>query len=391
MKKILTVSLFAMMAVSAANADIASTEYVGKQITATAGTLGNLDTTEKTNLVGAINEVNANISSISTDTGKLTSGLQQLQLDLEDAVEAYEAADTALDGRVDALEGDNTTNKNNITNLQTAVNELNTGDNSVSNKIAKALEDYSTTTEMNTAITNNAVNTVVSGTANGTIEVDGTDVAVKGLGSAAYTEATAYATSAQGQLADSAVQTVATGSANGTIAVDGTDVAVKGLGSAAYTASTAYATAAQGTLAASAVQPDELAAAKTELEGKIAEASTSAGTALTDALKNYSTTTEMNTAITNNAVNKVVTGTANGTIEVDGTDVAVKGLGSAAYTQSSAYATAAQGELAASAMQEANLKALDSYTENNCGTEGVMCSLVSDGGKISWEVVNQGK
>lgn len=35
--------------------------------------------------------------------------------------------------------------------------------------------------------------------------------------------------------------TVATGYTNGTIAVDGTDVAVKGLGSAAYTASTAYA------------------------------------------------------------------------------------------------------------------------------------------------------
>ncbi len=41
-------------------------------------------------------------------------------------------------------------------------------------------------------------------------------------------------------LADSAVQSVAEGSANGTVSVDGTDVAVHGLGSAAYTASTAY-------------------------------------------------------------------------------------------------------------------------------------------------------
>ena len=40
--------------------------------------------------------------------------------------------------------------------------------------------------------------------------------------------------------ADSAVQSVAEGATNGTIAVDGTDVAVHGLGSAAYTASTAY-------------------------------------------------------------------------------------------------------------------------------------------------------
>jgi hypothetical protein len=38
------------------------------------------------------------------------------------------------------------------------------------------------------------------------------------------------------------IQEITTGSGNGTISVDGTDVAVKGLGSAAYTASTAYAT-----------------------------------------------------------------------------------------------------------------------------------------------------
>lgn len=50
------------------------------------------------------------------------------------------------------------------------------------------------------------------------------------------------ATSVQTSLgkADSAVQSVATGTANGTIAVDGTDVAVKGLGTAAYTSADAY-------------------------------------------------------------------------------------------------------------------------------------------------------
>lgn len=92
---------------------------------------------------------------------------------------------------------------------------------------------------------------IAEGATNGTISVDGQDVAVHGLKSAAYTDATDYATAAQGALADSALQKddIATGSANGTIAVDGTDVAVKGLGSAAYTESGAYATAAQGTKA----------------------------------------------------------------------------------------------------------------------------------------------
>lgn len=49
-----------------------------------------------------------------------------------------------------------------------------------------------------------------------------------------------YATKEQGALADTAVQSIATGTTNGTIKVDGTDVAVAGLGSAAFTDSSAY-------------------------------------------------------------------------------------------------------------------------------------------------------
>lgn len=101
--------------------------------------------------------------------------------------------------------------------------------------------------------------TFATGSANGTIAVSvnggaASDVSVKGLGSAAYTSSSDYATAAQGTKADTAVQSVTTGSANGTIAVDGTDVSVYGLGSAAYTASSAYATSSQGTKADSAIQ-----------------------------------------------------------------------------------------------------------------------------------------
>lgn len=65
-----------------------------------------------------------------------------------------------------------------------------------------------------------------------------------GLGTAATTDASAYATAAQGALADTAIQ-----------AAD--------LGTAAYTDSTDYATAAQGVLADSAVQPGDLATVAT--------------------------------------------------------------------------------------------------------------------------------
>lgn len=90
---------------------------------------------------------------------------------------------------------------------------------------------------------------ITTGDTNGTIKVGEKEVAVAGLKSAAYTDASDYATAEQGTKADTAVQEVAEGTTNGTILVDGTPVAVHGLGSAAYTETAAYATAAQGTKA----------------------------------------------------------------------------------------------------------------------------------------------
>ena len=126
---------------------------------------------------------------------------------------------------------------------------------------------YATMTpdEISALITSGAIQIVKlePGTNNGTVAltVDGNktdNIAVKGLGSAAYTSSGNYATAAQGTLATNAVRKVETGSANGTIAVTtGTgaaaNVAVKGLGSAAYTASSNYATSAQGTKADNAM------------------------------------------------------------------------------------------------------------------------------------------
>lgn len=116
-----------------------------------------------------------------------------------------------------------------------------------------------------------AVQIVANGTANGTILVDGEAVSVGGLGSAAYTNTSAYANAAMGELANTAVQP-------------------EDLGSAAYNNSTDFATAAQGSLAASALQPGD-----------------------------------------------ITTGTTQGAISVDGTAVAVNGLGNAAYVNTDAF------------------------------------------------------
>lgn len=86
------------------------------------------------------------------------------------------------------------------------------------------------------------VKSVTEGSGNGTIAVNGSDVNVHGLGDAAYTNKSDYATAAQGAKADTALQQgdVTEGSANGTIAVKGSDVKVHGLGSAAYADTTAF-------------------------------------------------------------------------------------------------------------------------------------------------------
>ena len=84
---------------------------------------------------------------------------------------------------------------------------------------------------------------ITEGATNGTISVAGSDVAVHGLGTAAYTDSSAYATAAQGAKADTALQshqTITEGATNGTISVAGSDVAVHGLGTAAYSAASAF-------------------------------------------------------------------------------------------------------------------------------------------------------
>lgn len=207
-----------------------------------------------------------------------------------------------------------------------AINALDVADTAVANQYVSQVVE----TDGKIAVTRAPlpVTSVTEGSANGTIAVNSADVKVHGLGSAAYTESSAYEVAGaaaaaiaaldktdsaqEGQYVSAVSQEngvitvtratlptapeITEGSTNGTIAVGDEDVPVHGLGSAAFTESGAYATAAQGTLADTALQKAD-----------------------------------------------ITTGTANGTIAVEGTDVAVKGLGTAAYTASTAYATAAQG------------------------------------------------
>ena len=93
--------------------------------------------------------------------------------------------------------------------------------------------------------------------------------------------------------------------------------------------------------------------------------------------------TALNIDSTDKTVNvTVVEGDANGTIKVNGANVSVHGLGSAAYTESSAYATAAQGKKADTAIQQADLtNALKPYAKS----EDVAATYVT---KTAFSVLN---
>ncbi len=92
---------------------------------------------------------------------------------------------------------------------------------------------------------------------------DATTKANQALADAKADAAEKYATKAQGALADTAVQKadVTTGTANGTISVKGDDVAVKGLGSAAYEAKTSFEAAG----AAKALEDGQVATNKADI------------------------------------------------------------------------------------------------------------------------------
>ena len=151
--------------------------------------------------------------------------------------------------------------------------------------------------------------------------------------------------------------TVTSGTNNGTIAVNGSDVAVTGLKSAAFAETTDF-DAAGAAAAASA-------AAITAVVGDMTGDTKTLG-ALQDAIEglhlgedNVLEGVQVNgtdLAISSKKVNvTVVEGSTNGTIAVNGSDVAVHGLGSAAYADTTAFDAAGDANAAAqSALTRAN-------------------------------------
>jgi hypothetical protein len=112
-----------------------------------------------------------------------------------------------------------------------------------------------TTTITSAGVTLNGADIKIDGYTKGTAtDLAATDTINQALGKLEARVDAAAAGGVQSVNGKTGAVTIATGASNGSIKVGDADVAVKGLGSAAYTASTAYATAAQGNKADSALQ-----------------------------------------------------------------------------------------------------------------------------------------
>ena len=99
---------------------------------------------------------------------------------------------------------------NNLAETKTNLGAIKLGTYQKPESLSENITETSTLQEaliiLENRISNLPTYTLTTGSNNGTVAFNGTNVTVKGLGSAAYTDAGTYATSAQGAKADSALQ-----------------------------------------------------------------------------------------------------------------------------------------------------------------------------------------
>ena len=240
--------------VSARAADVYSWAKESTKPKYTASEVGAVPTSRTVNGKALSSNITLTASDVNADASGTAAGLIA-NLDKTDAAVAgkYVSAVSETDGIITVTRADlpvdtNTTYQITLSGTTLTLQSKNIGDAEWTTVDTLNLPNDNTTYTFAEGTTNGAFTVTPSGGSAQTVKIHG-------LGSAAYTASSAYATAAQGALADSALQpaNIVTGKTNGTISVDGTEVAVKGLGSAAYTASSNYATSAQGTKADNAM------------------------------------------------------------------------------------------------------------------------------------------
>ena len=272
------------------------------------------------------------LNGADTVDGSVAKQIKDAKADLEKKITDSEYDDSALTGRVTAVEGEITTLKG-------------TGEGSVKKAIDDAFNDFSTKVS-----DDGVVNT--------------------------YKELIDYAAAHKGEAATmagdiskntEAIKTLDTKVGNlpeGTDAKNVVDYVDKKVGAVDF--SGAIATAKQEAIDAAAADATTKAdAAKTAAQG------------YADSLaKNYATADQGKKA--DSAVQKIITGTTKGSISVDGTDVPVFGLGSAAYEPKTAFETAG----AAKALEDGQVTTNKNAIAGLDTRIGAVEKLVGEGGSV---------
>ena len=206
------------------------------------------------------------IASDTTGAAKMQSDIAKLQgadtvegsvaKQVKDAVNAEaliaRAAEKANADAIDAIEADYL-KASDKTELSNAIN----------NKVAQS--DYDTKIATLEKADSDNLATAKQYTTDEIAKLDVTDSVVSGKYVSAVSETDGKISVTR---ADLPTYTLSTGSVNGTVAFNGADVVVKGLNSAAYTEASAYATAAQG-IKADAAAPQATTYTKVEIDNML--------------------------------------------------------------------------------------------------------------------------
>ena len=202
-------------------------------------------------------EVNEYVENNAVQT-VTTSGASNGQIKVDGTtITVYDdsALQSAITGKADAATTYTKTEVNNLLNdkadaattyTKTEVNDLLGAKADVSNVYTKS--------QTETYVQNNSIQSVVAGDGNGQIKVDGTNISVTGLGSAAYTDSAAYDAAGAATAVQNAIEGKLDDGASGydidanTLKVQGDDVATQAwIGTQGYTTLDAVKTAAQST------------------------------------------------------------------------------------------------------------------------------------------------